>query len=233
MTRLNSPRSCFAQPFGHAGLQPKEDRPCARHPTRAVPAPPQRAGRRWRRPGWDSWGTMEFDNGAGIPLSAAEIAEEGRRLVRLAKAEGGGRQACTGRAGGPAAGRIAAGGQPVMSDAREIRLPRPASSGISCIGWHSVSGSGPLRGFADLHIAAFRLRLFGCAAFAGGASEWVALPTKPILGRDGQPLRHEDTGKLRYEPVIAFDDQGELRLFSRLAVEAIERYAPGAFGGAR
>ncbi|WP_077960779.1 hypothetical protein [Ensifer adhaerens] len=105
----------------------------------------------------------------------------------------------------------------------------PPQSGISCIGWHAANGQGALKGFADLHITAFRLRLHGCAVFDTGSRQWVALPSRPLLDRDGQPVRHED-GKPKYQPLVSFDDAAMAKRFSAAALEAVAQYVPGLWG---
>jgi hypothetical protein len=104
----------------------------------------------------------------------------------------------------------------------------PSTSGLTCIGFKSVR-SGALRGFASLHFAGWRVRIHGIAVLESQGRRWAQLPARPVLDRDGNAIRG-DGGKVVYAPVIEFDADERRRLFSELAITAIEIYAPGAFG---
>lgn len=106
----------------------------------------------------------------------------------------------------------------------------PVSAGISILAFKPMSGSGSLRGFVDVHIPAWRLRLFGCPVHESHGRRWVGLPSRPQIDRDGVAVRDEEKGKVRYFPVIGFDDVEVLHRFSDATVAALEIYNPDAFG---
>jgi hypothetical protein len=98
---------------------------------------------------------------------------------------------------------------------------------ITCLAFKPhVSGS--LRGFADFHYPAARLKLIGCTVHESHGRHWVELPTKPQLDRERR-LITDDRGKIKYVSAIAWDSDQVRRAFSRAAVAAVLTYAPWAF----
>ncbi|WP_287250082.1 hypothetical protein [Mesorhizobium sp.] len=100
---------------------------------------------------------------------------------------------------------------------------------ITVLDFKLVASAGPLIGFADLHLPAWRLRLFGVAVFDNGSRRWVALPAKPQLDRDKRALTGAD-GKVTYNPTAAFDDKATADRFSEAVVSALLAFKPDAFG---
>ena len=98
--------------------------------------------------------------------------------------------------------------------------------GVPCINFQPFE-SGTLRGFGDFHIVGWHFRVFGCSCHVQNDRRWVGLPGKPLLDRAGQVQRDEDTGKIRYVPVIGFDDKDLLHRFNDAAVAALDAYQPG------
>ena len=100
-----------------------------------------------------------------------------------------------------------------MSNASSIsRVPvvierrTAGAGGIAVIAFNHVDGPNTLKGFADLHVPAWRLRILGCPAHANiNGSRWVGLPGKPMTDKAGVPLRDATTGKARYVQLLAFD----------------------------
>lgn len=115
-----------------------------------------------------------------------------------------------------------------MTGALDIR--RRAEGGISCLAFNAFAGSGTLKGFGDFHVVGWHFRIFGCSAHCQTNSRWVQLPSKPLIDKAGLALR-EDSGKIRYAPVIAFDHRELLRRFSDAACQALDAYYPGWDGG--
>lgn len=105
-----------------------------------------------------------------------------------------------------------------MSDLVELGK-RSQAGGLTCLAFHSVH-TGTLKGFADFHIIGWHLRIFGCTCHCLGDSRWVQLPSKPLIDKDGQALRHVETGKIRYVPILAFDDNDVLSDAACLALDA-------------
>ncbi|MGZ2372516.1 MULTISPECIES: hypothetical protein [Sinorhizobium] len=86
---------------------------------------------------------------------------------------------------------------------------------VVILAWHAVPDpQGSLRGYVDLQIPRWRLRLMSCAAFSNGENEWIALPSRPT-GKDG-----------KWVPLVAFDDQQTAQAFGRAAIAALDGYAP-------
>jgi hypothetical protein len=102
------------------------------------------------------------------------------------------------------------------------------NAGLSCIGFKPITGSSTLKGFADLHIGLWHLRIFGCACHAKGDKRWVQLPARPQLDKEGHAVR-DDAGKVRYYPAISFDDDETRRRFSDAAIAALDSYTNGSW----
>ncbi|MCG5485999.1 MAG: hypothetical protein KK482_20130 [Sinorhizobium meliloti] len=98
--------------------------------------------------------------------------------------------------------------------------------GIRILKFKPFPGNGVLKGFADVYIAATRLKIFDCPACASDGKRWVNLAGKPMIDRDGIALR-DDRGKIRYAISAAFDDPSIQRRFSEAAVQALDEFAPG------
>jgi hypothetical protein len=114
-----------------------------------------------------------------------------------------------------------------MNTELDIQRQR-AGGGIGCLQFTPIDRRGSLVGFADLHVPAYRIRLFSCTVHEQNGRRWVGLPGRPWV-KDGELVRDPDTGKVRYEAILAFDDQAILRRFSDAAVAAIEAYDAGVF----
>ena len=80
--------------------------------------------------------------------------------------------------------------------------------------------SGSLRGFFVLHLAS-GLVLRDCTFHrtATGA-EWIGLPGKPQIDRDGQPRRDPQTGKLLYVAIVDVEHRARPR-FQAEALAAV------------
>ena len=67
---------------------------------------------------------------------------------------------------------------------------------IRCTGWTPI-GKNSLVGKCDIHITELRLSVRGILILESGDLRWVALPSLPMLDRNGVALR-DDAGKIRY-----------------------------------
>jgi hypothetical protein len=110
-----------------------------------------------------------------------------------------------------------------MSGALDIQRP---AAGVICISFNAFS-SGTLRGFGDFHIAGWHFRILGCSCHRQNESRWVGLPSKPLFDKQTGLVLRDDGGKVKYVPVISFDDMSLLRRFSDASVAALDLYAPG------
>jgi hypothetical protein len=57
---------------------------------------------------------------------------------------------------------------------------------------------------------------------------WASPPSKPLISRDGVVMKDE-TGKLRYCPLIQFTSSGVRNRWSDLVIEAMRAAHPEAF----
>jgi hypothetical protein len=105
---------------------------------------------------------------------------------------------------------------------------RPAVAGIHVLAYNPLEPPrGSLRGFFDAHVPAFRFKLFGCTAHSQGGRRWVGLPARPMLDHGGNVLRDQETGKVRYQQVFAFDDDRVRTRFSDACIAALDAYTNG------
>src|SRR4051812_49393195 len=90
--------------------------------------------------------------------------------------------------------------------------------------------AGSLVGFVDVHITGWRQRIYGCTVHQSHGKRWIGLPGKPSL-INGMPARDE-VGKIRYFPVVQFDDDTIRRRFSDAVIAELERIEPNVFATA-
>lgn len=77
-----------------------------------------------------------------------------------------------------------------------------------------------LRGFAKVRLASGMI-LHDIAIHLGSDDKaWASSPSKAMLDREGQALRDE-TGKIRYSPVIGFATKQQRDRFSDIIVRAV------------
>ncbi|MBL6079701.1 hypothetical protein JMJ56_16910 [Belnapia sp. T18] len=107
-----------------------------------------------------------------------------------------------------------------MSDTKT----RPA--GLALIGWKPrVQNS--LRGFADVKLSS-GLIVHEIVVHAANGKAWANLPSKPMIGRDGQVMRDPTTGKPKYNPILEWTDRPTADRFSAAVIDLIEASHPGA-----
>ena len=79
-----------------------------------------------------------------------------------------------------------------------------------------------LRGFAKVRLASGMI-LHDIAVHVGSDDKaWASPPSKPMLDREGQALR-DQTGKIRYSPVIGFATKEQRDRFSDAIVDAVRK----------
>jgi|SRR6516162_5900220 hypothetical protein len=86
---------------------------------------------------------------------------------------------------------------------------------------------GTLRGFAAVSVPAIGIELDDIM-HVSGSRRWANLPGKPMLDRDGQPLRDEK-GKIRYSSPIRWITHGLAARFGERVVALVLEHDPGAF----
>jgi hypothetical protein len=78
-----------------------------------------------------------------------------------------------------------------------------------------------LVGFVKLTLEPSGLVLNECALHRKDDREWIGLPGKPQIDRDGQPRKDPATGKLLYSPVVEIPDKQARDRFQRAAIGAV------------
>jgi hypothetical protein len=92
-----------------------------------------------------------------------------------------------------------------------------------------------LRGFADVVLdcgAGVALEVHDLTVHQLGGRTWISWPARPLVDRDGTPLRDEATGKVRYSPpLVRPADRGVALRIEAAVLEAVRRAHPDALGG--
>ena len=88
-----------------------------------------------------------------------------------------------------------------------------------------------LLGFVTLSLEPSGIVLHDCTFHSKDGREWVGLPGKPQVGKDGQLRKDQATGKVLYAAVIEIPDKEKHTQFQKAAVSAVrhllgERGAP-------
>jgi hypothetical protein len=105
--------------------------------------------------------------------------------------------------------------------------PRPRPS-MRLMSWKPVT-KGALRGFATVELP-IGLTLIDCPVLVGPNGAWAALPTKPVLDRDGKHAK--PGGKGQYAPVVEWRDRELADRFSEAVVTVVREVHPDALGEA-
>jgi hypothetical protein len=100
---------------------------------------------------------------------------------------------------------------------------------MKLVGWKSIR-KGNLVGFATV-VLPVGLKLVDCPVFVGPSGPWAALPSKPLLDKDGRP-RSDANGKRAFVQLLEWRDRGLSDRFSAALVELLRRERPGVFEGA-
>jgi hypothetical protein len=87
---------------------------------------------------------------------------------------------------------------------------------------------GALRGFANIELPS-GLRLNDCPLLVGKNGPFAALPTKPVIDREGRHAEVE--GKRQYAPTAEWRDRDLSTRFSEALVAMVRQQHPGALDG--
>jgi hypothetical protein len=92
--------------------------------------------------------------------------------------------------------------------------------------------SGTLRGFLTAHLPSGMI-LHEVSIHTRSGAWWASTASKPMVGKDGVVLRDE-TGKVRYLPIVSFDSKQTRDRLSQAVVNALRQAHPEVFaeGGA-
>lgn len=94
---------------------------------------------------------------------------------------------------------------------------------VQCTGWKAID-KGKVVGVAELHLPALGVTITDCMMLRGDSGgEWVNLPSRPMLDRDGKQMLRDD-GKKSYAEIFKWKDRAAKDAFSTAAVAAIEAY---------
>lgn len=83
-----------------------------------------------------------------------------------------------------------------------------------------------LRGFCSIKVDELHLIINDIGVHIRDGRSWVSLPSKPFL-RNGEAVV-DDTGKIKYLPVVEFDNAAVRNAFSDRVIEALIKYDPRA-----
>jgi hypothetical protein len=78
-----------------------------------------------------------------------------------------------------------------------------------------------LRGFVTLTLQPSGLVLNDCALHQKEGREWIGLPGKPQIDRDGQSRKDPTTGRMLYTPVVEIPDRDARERFQQAALAAV------------
>ena len=106
-----------------------------------------------------------------------------------------------------------------------------AAANRSSMELHSYKAinKGALRGVASLRMSNTMI-IHKVMLFAQGNRTWAALPSEPMIDRDGRVMT-DANGKRRYNPLLAWPDKATSDRFSAAMVELVRQRDPSAFGG--
>jgi len=82
-----------------------------------------------------------------------------------------------------------------------------------------------LLGFAKIQLGA--LKISDVTVNTNSGRLWAGLPSKPMIDREGAAMRN-DAGKIRYVPILEWDNKNTGDRFSDSVVAALEAAHPGA-----
>lgn len=91
---------------------------------------------------------------------------------------------------------------------------------VVLLGWRPLT-KGNLRGFAKVRLGR-ALVINDIPVLNSSGKAWASMPGKPLVDRDGQPMR-DSRGKARFSPVLEWSDRDSSDRFSAAVVEAIAR----------
>jgi hypothetical protein len=81
---------------------------------------------------------------------------------------------------------------------------------------------GSLRGFVALSLQPSGLILHDCTLHrTADGREWIGLPSKPQVDREGQHRKDPSTGKPLYSPVVEIQDKEARERFQAAALTAV------------
>lgn len=96
---------------------------------------------------------------------------------------------------------------------------------VACLDWRSVE-RGTLLGFANIHIKEIRLTIRDVALHQKNEKRWASLPSKAQISKERELIKDSE-GKIKYAPVLEFDNKRVADAFSEAVVRAIDAFHAG------
>jgi DNA-binding cell septation regulator SpoVG len=96
---------------------------------------------------------------------------------------------------------------------------------IKILEWRALPKNS-LRGFVKIEMPSGMI-LSDVAVMVGERGSWASPPAKPMIGRDGAPLK-DSAGKARYSPIVEFVSKDVRDRFSAAVIEALRAAHPDA-----
>ena len=90
---------------------------------------------------------------------------------------------------------------------------------LSLLGWKPVA-KGALLGFAKVRLGK-ALIVNDVPVLQSNGKFWASMPGKPVVDRDGQPMR-DAKGKPRFSPILEWEDRAAQSRFSDAVVAAVQ-----------
>jgi hypothetical protein len=79
-----------------------------------------------------------------------------------------------------------------------------------------------LQGFVTLHLEPSGLTIHECTYHrSASCSDWVGLPARPQLGKDGQQRKDPANGKPLYQPIVEIRGKKQRERFQTAALAAV------------
>ena len=98
---------------------------------------------------------------------------------------------------------------------------------VSLLDWKPMPRNS-LRGFAKVRVGK-SLVLHDVTVHCANGRRWASPASKPQISKEGVVLK-DDSGKMKYVPVVSWADKEAADSFSEGVIQAIEREHPGATG---
>lgn len=95
---------------------------------------------------------------------------------------------------------------------------------VALLEWRSMKRN-TLRGFAKVRIGK-SLTVSDVSVHTSHGRRWASMPSKPIVSTDGQ-LQRDEVGKVKYVPILQWDDKETADRFSEAVIAAVEAKHPG------
>jgi hypothetical protein len=97
---------------------------------------------------------------------------------------------------------------------------------MKLLSWKRID-RGNLKGAASIELE-IGLRIHDVLIFETNGKPWLTLPSKPLIGPDGQQIINEANNKPAFAPVLAWRDTRHADSFRRALIRLIREQHPDA-----